>query len=283
VGESLFTSPDGITWTERAVSPPPCKESWGNQINLQLKAITFGNGMFVAVGCIICSEASKDKENYLVRYQVLVSKDGINWQWIAIETPDTANQCCLEAITYGNGLFITVGGFCVFTSSDGITWSDRGPQVLADYLLHGIAYANNRFVTVGGYGSDGAILTSSDGITWTKRVVEIPTVLYGVTYGNNTFVATGETGILFTSSDGITWTHLYIESIANLYGITYASNKFVMVGGNGSFAAIFTSPDGTTWTRRIFYEDLNDVIFGNNIFVAVGQGDESSEVTGTLV
>jgi len=289
VGESLFTSPDGITWTERPVSPPPCKASWEKKIDLQLKALTFGNGRFVAVGCVVCTGPS-DTPDYLIRYQVLISSDGINWQWVGIETLSTVYECCLDGIAYGNGLFIAVGDFCVYTSSDGIIWENKNPQILTDYTLHGITYGNNRFVGVGEYGSYGAILTTEDGgITWDKRLYGITTALFDVTYANNTFVAVGENCAIFTSSDGIGWTSSDAPPCSNylLQSIAYGNNKFVTVGSSGSAGFISTSPDGMTWetnktTSR--NQDLKDVAYGENTFVSVGKGlTDTSESYGVIL
>jgi len=55
-------------------------------------------------------------------------------------------------------------------------------------------------------GNSGTILTSSDGTTWTSRTSGTTNNLYGVTYGNGTFVTVGDNGVILTSSDGISWT-----------------------------------------------------------------------------
>lgn len=286
VGDGIFTSPDGITWTERAVPQPAPTCVWDKKLNAQLKAITYGNGMFVAVGCVVCTEPSGSL--YVIRYQVLVSPDGINWYWIGIETLATLYGCCLEDIAYGNGLFMAVGDFCVFTSSDGITWEDKRPQMLTDYTLHGIVYENNKFVAVGEYGSYGAILTTEDGgTTWDKRLYGITTALFDVTYGNNTFVAVGENCAIFTSSDGISWTSSDTPPCSEylLRSITYGNNKFVAVGGNESKGFITTSPDGITWETSETSEtmglnqDLKDIAYGENTFVAVGKGLSDTSVS----
>jgi hypothetical protein len=86
VGDGVFTSPDGITWTERAVPQPAPECTWDKKLNAQLKAVTYGNGMFVAVGCIVCETLGTSPIfPSVIRYQVLVSPDGINWYWIGME------------------------------------------------------------------------------------------------------------------------------------------------------------------------------------------------------
>jgi photosystem II stability/assembly factor-like uncharacterized protein len=57
-----------------------------------------------------------------------------------------------------------------------------------------------------------------------------------------------------------------------LEDITFGNNQFVAVGDRGT---ILTSTDGATWTPRTSgtTEWLRDITFGNNQFVAVGFND----------
>jgi len=71
--------------------------------------------------------------------------------------------------------------------------------------------------------------------------------LKGITYGNNAFVAVGQSGIIYTSSDGITWTSRTSGTSEHIWGIASGNGIFVAVGYSGT---ILTSPDGTTWTSR---------------------------------
>ena len=92
-----------------------------------------------------------------------------------------------------------------------------------------------------------------------------------VAYGNNTFVAVGESGIIFTSNDdGETWTARTSGTFEALYGISYGNGTFVAVGSDGT---ILTSDNnGVTWTARTSgtTESLNGISYGNGTFVAVG-------------
>jgi hypothetical protein len=54
-----------------------------------LFGVTYGNGLFVAVGW---------------DGTILTSPDGVNW---TARTSGTSN--CLSGVTYGNGLFVAVG------------------------------------------------------------------------------------------------------------------------------------------------------------------------------
>ena len=144
-----------------------------------LNAVTFANGVFVAVG-----EAGT----------IATSADGIVW---TLRNSGTSNG--LSAITFGDNTFIAVGaGDTIVTSPDGLTWTTVSSGTSSD--LSGVAFGNNTFVAVG-YGT---IITSGDGATWIERPVEPSSYYSGITFGKNLFVVTSGEGGIYTSSDGIT-------------------------------------------------------------------------------
>jgi len=151
----------GTTWTLRNL---------GDSLN----GVTYGNGLFVAVG-----EGGT----------ILTSRDGVTWTQ---RTSGTSND--LYSVTYGNGLFVAVGAKgTILTSPDGVSWTARASGT--DEWLWGVAYGNSTFVAVGG---GGAILTSPDGVTWTQRTSLEKSDLLSVVYGNGRFVAVGG-GTILTS------------------------------------------------------------------------------------
>jgi len=82
----------------------------------------------------------------------------------------------------------------------------------------------------------GTILTSPDGVTWTERTSGTTNLIFGVTYGNSTFVAVGS-GTILTSPDGVTWTERTSGAFYYIYyisGVTYGNGTFVAVGDGGS-------------------------------------------------
>jgi hypothetical protein len=106
--------------------------------------VTYGNGLFVAVG-----EGGA----------ILTSPDGVSW---TARTSGTGND--LSGVTYGNGPSWRWGtGGAILTSPDGVSWTG-GPRGRHD--LYGVAYGNGTFVAVG---DRGTILTSPDGVSWTQR------------------------------------------------------------------------------------------------------------------
>ena len=98
--------------------------------------------------------------------------------------------------------------------------------------------------------------------------------LWGVTYGNSTFVVvddneTGGVGTLLASSDGTTWTSRTSGTTNILNGVAYGNNTIVTVGKGGK---IFTSDKGTTWTSETSATAYNlmGITYANSKFVEVG-------------
>ena len=77
---AILTSPDGENWTVRI-----------SGIDNTLNRVTYGNGIFVAVG---------DSGT------IFTSTDGENW---TVRTSGTNHT--LNGVTYGNGIFVAVGGY----------------------------------------------------------------------------------------------------------------------------------------------------------------------------
>jgi hypothetical protein len=187
--------------------------------------------------------------------------------WVGRLTP-TANSW--GPVTYGNGLFVALGGGAnqAMTSPDGITWTG---QATVPAGCAAITYGNGLFAAVG----TNTAMTSPDGINWTVR--SVPTGYWGsVTYGNGLFVAVAQGGaadLVMTSSDGITWTGRAASHENLWYSVTYGNGLFVAVAGDYTpgISRVMSSPDGITWTARNASNDNSwySVTYGNGLFVAV--------------
>src|SRR5262245_40355774 len=107
-GGSVTTSSDGVTWLR------------GNSgVEDDLHAITFANSNFVAVGA---------------GDTILISSNGL--AWMSVSYPGTPSP--LASITYGNGIFVTVGSSAL-TSPDGVNWT-RSDQNLDP--MRSVCFAN---------------------------------------------------------------------------------------------------------------------------------------------
>lgn len=130
--------------------------------------------------------------------------------------------------------------------------------------LWGVAYGNGMYVVIG----DKIVLTSPDAVTWTPHSL-VDGSNYSIIYANNTFV----TSRGLASYNGTTFTvHIAIEDGLS---VAYGNNTFVIVGHG---PRVYTSPTTANWTGQNppidtdrYVESLNDVMYINNMFVAVGE------------
>ena len=102
------------------------------------------------------------------------------------------------------------------TSSDAVTWDNVSNGTWEDIQFGFVVYKNDLFSAVG---SEGNILISLDkGESWNKTTSQTSSYLHGVTYGNELWVAVGESGTIYNSNGLTAWT----SGISNtLYSITF--------------------------------------------------------------
>jgi hypothetical protein len=192
--------------------------------------------------------------------------------WISYAVPGNFQDH--YGVTWSGTQFVTTGsGTAIFTSPDGITWTQRSsPTAL---LMAGVAASGTAYAAVG---QSGTTLSSPDGITWTQHT---PTAANGneliaVAFGNSKFVAVGKSQTIMTSPDAVSWTAQTDSTTGDVFGVVWSGSQFVAVGFNSSTVGsiILTSPTGNVWTPRTATaaagRSLNAVTFGNAEFVAVG-------------
>lgn len=92
--------------------------------------------------------------------------------------------------------------------------------------------------------SASSFVAPSKGRHWTAETSGISSTLREVCFGNNLFVAVGDSGTILTSPDGVNWTSRTSGTIANLQSVCFGNNLFVAVGESGT---ILTSIQ--TYTR----------------------------------
>ncbi|WP_164969656.1 fibronectin type III domain-containing protein, partial [Aquirufa rosea] len=245
-----FQSHAQINWTSQTSA---ADNNWNS--------VTYGNALFVAVS----TDGGSNR--------AMTSPDGITWTTRTLDV----GRC----VTYGNGVFVSVGQNKVSTSPDGITWTSQTPA--SNNVWQSVAYGNGLFVAVSSTGTGNRVMTSPDGITWTARISPADNAWYGVTYGNGLFVAVAITGTgnrVMTSPDGVTWTSRTTPIDNEWRSVIYENGLFVAVSSTGTGNRVMTSPDGITWTARISPADnaWYGVTYGNGLFVAV-----SSTGTGNRV
>ena len=254
----------GVNWTSRTSAAD--NAWWG---------ITYGNGLFVAVGF----SGSGNR--------VMTSPDGITWT-----ARNSQSDINWSSVIYGNGTYVAVantgGTSRVITSTDGLTWTLRNIQsanvslATAQNAWYSVTYGNGLFVAVSNSGTTDRVITSPDGINWTTRTTPNNN-FYSVTYGNGTFVAVAQTGTgnrVMTSPDGITWTSQSSAADSDWNSVAYGDGLFVAVATSGTGSRVMTSPDGITWSARTAAtaNSWMAVAYGNSTCVAVAQTGTGNRV-----
>ncbi|MSU21717.1 MAG: hypothetical protein EXS30_10015 [Pedosphaera sp.] len=211
----------------------------------------------------------------------------------------TLNEYNLNAVTWGNGLYVAVGGYGkIATSSDGIQWQTRRSGTIQE--LFGVSAG-----TVGGVhyyvavGAAGTILQSSDGVTWTV-VSSTPTTvddLFAVGYGDGTFLVVGDNSFVRTS-DMTSWVRTQSprqsDQIEAGTAVAYGNRQFVVSTalshsrGQGNLRLWKSSDNGEHWIALpnlvpdVYWVRFGGIAYGDGYgFLAVGhysfRGDDGAD------
>ncbi|PYJ58882.1 MAG: hypothetical protein DME24_14675, partial [Verrucomicrobia bacterium] len=121
-------SPDTFTW-ENIFVPDwvlwPYSVLWRNRV--EFTSVTFGNGMFVAVGSDVNLVSC-----------LVYSPDGRNWKL----AEDAFRG--MYSVAYGDGVFVAVGVGQIASSTDGIHWRKRDPG--KNFVSSSVTHGQNTFV-----------------------------------------------------------------------------------------------------------------------------------------
>lgn len=234
-------SQDAIQWTAAT----------SGTTGLEFNDVAYGNGVYVAVG---------------VSGLIAISEKGESW--LTLTPAITSNN--LIGITYANGSFVTVGqNGEAMVSQDGQNWQQTGPGG-ANNNLQDVIFGNDKFVTTGALVAAPKTFTSPDGYVWTEATNAVANPLFDVSYCGEYFIAVGNSGDYQTSVDGTNWSAG--SQGGNWKGVACSSNTIVGVAGG---IIQYTVNGGGNWTTdSITASILNDVIYADNQFVAVGYNGE---------
>lgn len=247
---AIFTSPDGINWTNRYNYP------------VEFNKVLFVNNLF-----FVLSSSSNS---------TFQSADGINWQSIYIPPPlSPLSSLSFWGLAWGDGHYVMTGtcssessksknqphvvprklfkkvkdsSVVYFTaiSTDGVNWN----LVTQQEELHDIMWVNNEFIAL--YGN-AQIATSPDGVTWTTESQHnLSSLSKNMAYGNNTYVVMTSSGTsVLTSPDGKTWTNQLLP-VSNSFQATeliFKNNQFILGGTDPVLGGmVLASPDGISWS-----------------------------------
>ena len=231
----VIVGDEGLVWTNS--TEDGAIGSWvvrnpGTTLNLY--AITYGLGRFVAVG---------------YRGIILSSENGTTWT--IRNQPGVANTPTgngLNSVAFnGTDLFVA-GGLegRILTSPDGITWTEENRVTTDRY--YSMSFGNGRFVTSA---AAGRIYHCVDGVNWVKASANTGVNNTSSLFENGLFLVGGGNGSVYTSTDGISWTNKSSKESNYVHALTYSGSDYIGVGNADGYTCsmIIVSPTTNTWVR----------------------------------
>ncbi len=195
-GTGAMWSDDGRVWQATQVMR-----------GVAIRDMTYGNGVFVAVGDAGFRAVSTDGES-----------------WTVTHPPDEETPG-LNGIAYGAGKFVAVGGAGLrMTSADGMTWQnevewdepERTMSVESRLSLADAVYAQGQWVVVGRK----YLYTSPDATAGSWQKHDTNTYFTSVTYGGGQFVATAGRDV-WGSPDGVAWSKFVMPAGSNYWDVAF--------------------------------------------------------------
>ena len=189
--------------------------------------------------------------------------NGMEWT----QAKPYASGSTFYQIKMADGLLVAVSNKKVFTSTDGMTWSNG---TTTSFQSASVAYGSGVLVAADDY-LDAGLWYSTDGTSWTKG---LDGAFATVRYANGIFVAVsyGSSGTGFWySTDGKAWS----QSNVTTGGFNNFDNGVDCVDGvwiatNGS---LYLSDDGITWEKATVSGNgmtkFNRAISFKGVFVAI--------------
>lgn len=243
----IRTSPDKVTWTNRAHPIP---------------GVSFTDVEFGTVGGVPMFIATAHLGGGVFG-KIIYSLDGITWTQAASITGGGApqfNQCLIRD---GIAWAVAENSGSVYKSVDGTNWT----HVAAGSSLFGICYGDNEFMVVG---NSAQTYTSPDGVAWTFRSAGggVSYSFYDVTYDpiSQRYVAAAEgnpgvEGIYYSEDHGVTWIRVPIASDFNaaihVDGVTIlGSNALHFVRSEDGYDTYTDVSSGTADLVNDFYGAL---------------------------
>lgn len=224
----VVISTDGVNWTTRT--------SGASQV-AQRNAIRFVNGYFMY--------ADSSATGILT-----LSTDALNW---ATRLLITSNINSPGSFSFLNGFYFagTSGSNIVYSTNltnwTSIARTNAGPQ----------SAAGNGYGVIGGAGGSNIVYWTTNGTTWTTAstgTIDSGNGQGQITFGNGTFVYTGDGGRVAVSTNATTWTIATLPwTSAQLTDIKYANGWFLAAAPGTNTSPVnwgfFASTDGITWAK----------------------------------
>lgn len=261
----IYVSSNGIDWEDAGIDGPDpgSISAFNTTFGKNTFMFTFVDGSFGGVG---------------------ISQNGYNWNFYEI-----ANNFQGRALVYSEDqeLFVSCGSPSqVYTSPDGISWTNTGSIGGGIALVDNLAYGNGRYVSTRISGGNTIIATSTDAITWnddeTLSSFSADKLIFSKELG--LFVVTDFfSDTYYTSPDGLIWTARTFPSSLQPRAIAYSEEQKIFMAFTNT-NLIYTSVDGISWTNTGFAALTGTYLrlqYKNHEFYASGNGTANINIAYT--
>lgn len=175
------------------------------------------------------------------------SNAGVTWTNVA-GTSGTSN--IFVKIKYANSKFVAVGQTGIWSSSDGVTWT----QQVAAIQMRDVNYESG--VGWMAVGTSSNVYTSSDAVTWTSRTSAVTVTgrtFYRCFYLNSAWRLFGDFAYqLYSTNNGVSWDRTApAPGATDGTGYSIANGKLHTVN-----VVISSSPDGVNWSASNIYNGI---------------------------
>ena len=267
--------------------------------NKSINSITYGevngSGVYVAVGNKV----------------ILSSVDGMIWYITTFNEQDTINNGGApgedqnwSSVTFGNDRFVTVApdSHAYYSDVDltSVTrireWQQYSSFLISNVNFRSITFGNNKFVAVSDDGVfnivsiifndkiQGRDIESNDEIPFFDDVITSNPYV-SISFGNDQFVVIDHNDVGI-SSDSAIWNAVndnnFIDSSWN--SLRFLNNQFLAVSNSGTKKLAYVNDPTSSWNNlRIKPGIWNDIAYGNDNYVIVGNSENNNSVGALLI
>lgn len=250
---TIWYSPDGKSWTETVVPPPPVEQRLSDTVDHDVRSVAANNQVMVAIGDETDESGAGDIMDGVTaipsRPLVWWSENGSTWELVEEPAWDEATSTMAVAASSDRiAVLIAFGGrnpySTVWTSVDGRTWTLA--QEFEPGLFCDLAGSSDGFVAVC---NDGTTRFSVDGSKWEPSYLSAVGYQVGLLTGGEpgfgailvpsdidprTTDMSQVTTVVYRSADGRRWEPVSepttIESGFLATGLDFSDRGFIMVG-----------------------------------------------------
>ena len=212
---------------------------------------------------------------------IMYSSNGTSWTYITKDYNASIFRCISWSPQLGLFVIIVQNRDFVYTSNDGITWTqvtiiksinDYVPQILDMCWCAELGI----FVAVGDtQNTNHRIMTSKNGINWNFINAGIDHAFASICWSKElalfVVVSYGGTNRVSISNNGTQWTHINIGTTYSLQTVAWSPQLGLFIAGSTS-NTILTSPNGRNWSVNNTSGGFRSACWSPElgIFVAVG-------------